>query len=88
MIQVDIDNYDNQTNIRRGYDNEKRLRSQVKSIPNLESKQGQIQYTITSKSDAKMSLRNYNWLGLRWFFVNCLKKPTPNQIIEGIMDEL
>jgi hypothetical protein len=41
-----------------------------------------------SKNDAKMSLRNYNWLGLRWFFVNCLKKPTPNQIIEGIMEEL
>ena len=35
-----------------------------------------------------MSLRNYNWLGLRWFFLNCLKKPTPNQIIDGIMEEL
>jgi hypothetical protein len=35
-----------------------------------------------------MSLRNYNWLGLRWFFLNCLRKPTPNQIIDGIMDEL
>jgi len=30
MIQVDIENHENQTNIRRGYENEKRERSRVK----------------------------------------------------------
>ena len=47
MIQVDADNYENQTNIRRGEQNEKRQRSQIKSQPNLELKQGQIDYTIS-----------------------------------------
>ena len=47
-----------------------------------------MHFTTSEKSDAKMSLRNYNWLGLRWFFLNCLKKPTPNQIIQGIMEEI